>query len=209
MTVYAALRRLVVDGEIPTDRRVSEAELSARLQVSRTPVREALSRLEGDGLVDAQGRGVRVRVLPPAELEAVLEARAALESWAAGRLAERVGDGEIAPARLAELDALADASDAATRAGDLSTATHANREFHEAVARLAGNPVVEQTLATWWDRLVVATRSGLREPARVEQVDAEHRAILAAIRAGDADAARRATVAHAQHTIDTVRGTPE
>ncbi|GAA1772807.1 GntR family transcriptional regulator [Agromyces lapidis] len=209
MTVYQRLRRLVVDGELPVGLRVSEAELSTRLEVSRTPVREALSRLEGAGLVDAQGRGVRVRALEPDELAAVFEARAALESWAAGRAAERVAAGEVAPIALRELQALADAADAATRAGELETATRANRAFHQSLARLAANPAVDEALDGWWDRIVVATRHGLEDPPRVEQVDDEHRRLIAALAAGDPAGAREAAEAHALRTIAIVKGRSE
>ena len=62
---------MVVSGALDSRERITEAELAARLGISRTPVREALQRLEGDGLVLAQGRGVRVRVLSIDELVAV------------------------------------------------------------------------------------------------------------------------------------------
>lgn len=207
MTVYSSLRRLVVDGEFPADRRVTEAELSDLLNVSRTPVREALSRLEGDGLVHAQGRGVRVRSLDRSELVAILEARAALEAWAAGKAADRVAAGDVAPARLGELGHLADEIDAVTRSGDLVAATRANRSLHQSIARLARNPAVDHTLDTWWDQIVVATRSGLREHRRIDDVDAEHRVILSALAAGDAAGARTATETHALHTLMVVKET--
>src|SRR5690349_23874271 len=97
MTVYDQLRDLIVGGDIPA--KISESELAERLQVSRTPVREALERLHGDGLVDARGRGVRLKTLDARELRAVYRVRAALEGLTAELAAERQQAGEIAPAK--------------------------------------------------------------------------------------------------------------
>lgn len=187
---------MVVSGAMAPETRVSEADLARRLDVSRTPVREALSRLEGDGLVDAKGRGVTVRRLSDHDLAMVFDARAGLESWAVQQVAQLVAAGEIPPARLGELDVLADRADEFSRDGDVAAASFANRDFHEGLTRLARNAVVDSTLARWWDQIIVATRSVLSDDATVTRVDAEHRRILAAVRAGDAIAARDAAEAH-------------
>lgn len=205
MSTYSQLRTLVVSGELDPAGRFSEAELAERLQVSRTPVREALQRLEGDGLVHAQGRGVRVRTLDADELSDILAARAGLEGWALGQSARRVAAGEVAPARLDHLNALADAAHAHTVAGDLARAADANRAFHEAAAALCENAVVVDTLARWWDRITVSTRRSIQSPHRVQEVDREHRAMLDALRAGDAEAARVAAESHSLATRDALR----
>src|SRR5690349_15974495 len=128
MTVYDDLRELIVSGELPA--RVSESELADRLHVSRTPVREALERLHGDGLVDTRGRGVRLVELDQTELKAVYRVRAALEALTAELVAERQRAGEIAPAALTGLTRLADRADEATRAADLTAGATHNRAFH-------------------------------------------------------------------------------
>ena len=173
--------------------------------MSRTPVREALFRLDGEGLVFARGRGVRLRVLAGRELLEVFEARAALEGWAMGRVADLVGAGEIAPARLAELDQLADVTNTLTEEGNLTAATESNRLFHQAATRLAENPTVDETLQLWWDQITIATREGLDKPKRVRDVDAEHRILLAALRAGDRAAARGCAEQHALASGDLVQ----
>lgn len=205
MSTYRELRTLVVSGALDPANRFSEAELAQRLQVSRTPVREALQRLEGDGLVYARGRGVRVRTLDPQELGDIFSARAGLEGWALFLAARRVAAGEVAPARLDTVTALADAAHAHTVAGDLARAADANRAFHEAAAALCENGVVIDTLARWWDQITVSTRRSIEAPHRVDEVDREHRAILDALRAGDPDAARAATESHGLATRDTLR----
>ncbi|HEV6954769.1 MAG TPA: GntR family transcriptional regulator [Promicromonospora sp.] len=204
MTVYESLRAMVMAGDIPADERVAESQLAARLGVSRTPVREALQRLEGDGLVRAQGRGVRLRTLGTDELAHLYAARAGLEGWAAAEAARRVASGEVAPALLAGLEELAEETHRLTLSGDLARAVDANRTFHEAVAALADNPVVSSTLAQWWDQVVISTRRSLHAPERPQVVHDEHGAILRAVRSGDAAAARAAVETHALATRDAL-----
>jgi DNA-binding GntR family transcriptional regulator len=205
MTVRAQLRELIVSGALAPGARVSEAELAAQLDVSRTPVREALARLDGEGLVQAAGRGVRVRTLSADELVAVYRVRAALEALAAETAAESQVAGEIAPAALNELDHLADQTDAATRAGDLESAAQLNRAFHRATIVLAANPVALELLDRLWDRIIVTTRSSLAAPARADEVDQEHRLLLACIRAGDATGAASAARDHVLATLEALR----
>jgi DNA-binding GntR family transcriptional regulator len=200
MSVYDQLRELIVSGEIPA--RISESELAQRLQVSRTPVREALERLHGDGLVDARGRGVRLVSLDSDELRAVYRVRAALEALTAEILAERQTAGEIAPAALVELDRLATAADDATRAADLTAGAAANRAFHLKLAELADNPPALDALRRIWDQIVVSTKRSLVAPARAGAVEEEHRRLLAAIRNGDAPAAAEAARAHVLNTLE-------
>ncbi|QBR88419.1 GntR family transcriptional regulator [Microbacterium wangchenii] len=202
--VYEALKDLVLSGAIHPGVRVSEAELSERLHVSRTPVREALARLEGDGLVHARGRGVRVASLDVAALVLVLEAREALESWAVGRAAERVAAGLVPPARLARLRTLAAEADERTRAGELASAVSANREFHLAATALCENALVQRTLEGYWNLIAIATRAGLDEARRADSVDREHRGMLDALTGGDAAAAARLAADHVRRTREVL-----
>ncbi|UOE45719.1 GntR family transcriptional regulator [Agromyces larvae] len=209
MTVYDDLRDLVVSGGLDPADRISETALAQRLEVSRTPVREALQRLDAEGLVHAAGRGIRVRLTVGRDLADLFEARAALEAHAAARLAELVAAGELAPARLAELDRLADATDATTRSGDLAAAAEGNRAFHLRVAELAGNRVIVDTLRAYWDRITVSTRAYLAAGDRAATVDDAHRDLLAAIAAGDPRAAATAAREHAMTTAAAIAATDE
>lgn len=191
-------------GGIGEDERVAESLLAERLGVSRTPVREALQRLESDGLVKAHGRGVRLRMLSKDELSQVHSARAGLEGWAAYLAAQRVAGGEVAPARLAELETLAAQTHLHTISGDFARGVEANRSFHEAVAALADNPVISSTLERWWDQIIISTRKSLQAPERTHAVHADHQAILDALREGDARRARATVEAHAFATRDAL-----
>lgn len=208
MTVYESLRAMVMTGGIREGERVAESQLAEQLGVSRTPVREALQRLEGDGLVKAQGRGIRLRMLSADELAQLHMARAGLEGWAAFQVAQRVADGEVAPARLSALEAQAAETHELTLSGDLDRAVKANRAFHEAVAALADNSVISGTLERWWDQIMISTRRSLHGPDRTRAVHAEHELILRALRDGDAIGARAAVEAHALATRDTLTRNP-
>lgn len=200
MTVYDSLRTMVLSGALKPDVRISESELAEELKVSRTPIREALQRLEADRLVFAQGRGIRARILHEDELLHVYEARAALDGFAAAHVATLNAAGEIASARFAELSGLANDANSFTRALRLDEATQSNRNFHQAIAVLAGNPVIVETLNGYWDQIIVSTRGDLHQADRASHVHAEHDAILAAIMAGNGVAASSAASAHSLNT---------
>lgn len=202
VSVYGRLRDLVIAGEMDGPGKVSESSLAERLAVSRTPVREALQRLEADGLVIAKGRGVRTRRRTGEELAWVYEARAALDAFAAATLAGRQREGRLEPASLDELDRLADETDAVSRTGDLHAATALNRRFHERIAELAGNPVIVESLGRHWDQILVSTRTGLANPDRTRAVHDEHLLLLSAIRRGDSEGAAAAARDHALTTRD-------
>lgn len=204
MTVYESLRAMVMTGGIRENERVAESQLAERLGVSRTPVREALQRLESDGLVRAQGRGVRLWMLSADELAQLHAARAGLEGWAVFLAAQRVAGGEVAPARLEELEMLAAQAHELTISGDLARAVEANRAFHEAVAALADNPVISSTLERWWDQIMISTRKSLQASERTQAVHTEHEVIIHALRQGDAPRARAAVETHAFATLDAL-----
>jgi DNA-binding GntR family transcriptional regulator len=204
-TPYQRLRRLILDGSYPPGSRLTELELAAVLEVSRTPVREAFRALAADGLVETAGRGVRVVELGPDELRDAYLVRAALEALTAELAAERQRQGRIAPAELADLERLAALTDEVTAAGRIVEAVRLNRRFHRRVAELAANPVALQTLDRLWDRIQVSTQSTLRPVGRVGQVAEQHRELLAALAAGDAEAAAAAARRHVLDTCATTR----
>ncbi|WP_131738076.1 GntR family transcriptional regulator [Actinomadura roseirufa] len=202
--VYRRLRELIVAGAHPPGARLTEMALSEELEVSRTPVREALRRLESDGLVHGAGRGVVVNALTPESLAHAYAVRAALEALAAELAAGRQRAGRIAPAALADLERDALRLEEVTAAGDLDRAIELNRRFHRGIAELAGNPIALETLDRLWDRIVISTRASLVPPDRPETVAAEHRELLRAIRDGEGAVAARIAGDHARGTNATL-----
>ncbi|QXJ20847.1 GntR family transcriptional regulator [Actinomadura graeca] len=203
-TVYKRLRELIVAGEYPPGERLTEAALSETLAVSRTPVREALRRLEGDGLVLGAGRGVVVNRLTPEYLDHAYEVRAALESLTAQLAAGRQRAGRIAPASLTGLERDALLLEEVTASGDLARAVALNRQFHRTVAELAGNPIALDALERLWDQIIVSTRESLVRPERGPVVSAEHRDLVRAILHGDEAQAGRIAGDHVRATRATL-----
>ena len=203
---YDRLRKLVVSGEIAPGSRLTELGLAEELGVSRSTIREALRDLESKGLAGSDGRSLRVAYLDPAEMRSALLMRASLEGLHADLVARRVADGEIAPAQLRTIEAVAAETERATQAGDFARAVDGNRSFHQSIDALAQSPVSAAALDAVWDRLLVSTQDSLERAGRGRAVNREHRQLLAAIRAGDAERAARVATDHVRATLDTVLG---
>ena len=193
--VERALRDRILHGEVAPGERLNEVEIAGELGVSRGPIREALQRLASDGLVELQAhRGAFVRRLGPAEVRDLFEVRMALETTAARLAAQRATD-----AQLADLDALVHAG--AEPIGHADVRFQGARDLHARLAEATGNPALAAHLTLVNEELrLLRTRSG-EVPARAEHAVAEHAAIVAAVRAGDADGAAAAMEAHLRSAL--------
>src|SRR3954449_8308158 len=142
----ASLRELILDGDLRPGTRLGEVELADRLGVSRTPVREALTRLAAEGLVEiAPNRGARVATWTVAELEGVFDLRMSLEPQLTGSAVAHAG-----PADVDALDELARRMLAVGSPGpdqDLDALVPLNRAFHDRLVALAGHPALATALA--------------------------------------------------------------
>ena len=204
--------RLAPGAKLPT-----EANLAEQFQVSRTVVREAVSRLKSLGLVDSrQGSGVFVKPALPlpalhfeaqhaASLDAVVqmvEVRRALEAEVAALAAERRN-----PQDILVIEQAVKALNEAVLAGGNGVAEDVN--FHRAIAQATRNPFLIQTLQYLSQFLHGATQVTRANEARrldfAAEVQAEHQAILSAIVAGNADQARQAAAAHMGNAIGRIR----
>ncbi|WP_287370368.1 GntR family transcriptional regulator [Oceanithermus sp.] len=195
---YERLKRRILEGVLRPGARLSEPALAQALGVSRTPVREALQRLAQEGLVELRpGRGARVRVLSPREVEEVYEVRALIEGEAAARAAGRCDE-----AGLHRLEAALDALETADP-DDYAAQIAADERFHALLVAAGGNRVLEQVFHDL-DAALALTRQFSRDLNQTPETRAQHRAIVAAIRAGDAAAARAAAEAHVQAFKATV-----
>ncbi|NYJ04106.1 GntR family transcriptional regulator [Petropleomorpha daqingensis] len=191
----ATVKRLVLDrivsGHYPPGARIVEFQLAKELGVSQSPVREALRELAAVGIVTIlPRRGARVRLPSAKELADVSVVRAEVDGLAARLAAGRMGD-----AALDELEALVEEMLAALARGDFSGVTDADVRFHELIADTSENHALERAfdqLAPFARTFITLTLPGVD----VHDIVLQHRPILAALRAHDADRAAAAARAH-------------
>ena len=193
-TAYAALKRSILDADLPPGHHASEQEVAAMLGMSRTPVHEAALRLQHEGLVEVlPRRGVRVLPLGAAEIRDLYQVIVALEGAAAALLAVRGAAG--GPAR-AEMTEATEAMERALSAGDAAAWAMADDRFHRALLRGSNNPRLERLAAEVLDAAQRARNATLRLRPLSGLSAQEHRAILAALAAGGGEAARRLAAEH-------------
>jgi len=188
---YQSLRTALLDGEYVPGERIYEAALAQALGVSRNPVREAVRRLQQDGLLEVRPHyGIYVAEIPPEEIEDVYRIRGVLEAAAAGLAAERMTDTEVAALRriLAEQQAAAARSDRLPR--EAVSAAQADR-FHHAIHVGARSPRLLALLEQIYAQVTHFRNLTLRQPGRAKVSAEGHAAIFDAIAARDADASER------------------
>ena len=189
--VHAALREQILSGELERGSRLPQETLAAEFGVSRTPLREALRRLAAEGLVTLQPNyGATVSQLDFGDMRDAWTARLVIEPSAARMGAERTPE--------PELDRMQAAIDHQRAVGDPAASLDANRDFHLALVAASGNPhLIHLAELLWVARISVAIYTA--QAAQVGGTAAwsdEHDGILAAMRAGDGDAAERLTREH-------------
>lgn len=190
---YATLRGEIMEGQLPPGQRLREQELSERLQVSRTPVREALSRLQADGLLVMQPRsGLAVAELDDAGVIELYETREALEATAA-QLAARYAN----PRDIAAMRSILAAEELAPE--DPVQLQRHNRAFHATLLAASHNRFLLKSLQVLHDALALLGPTTLARTGRREQAQAEHRRILEAIEKRDSATAEAEMRAHVRH----------
>jgi DNA-binding GntR family transcriptional regulator len=192
VSAYSALHGAIVAGELGPGERLVEEELADRLGCSRGAVREAILRLGHEGLVVRErNRGARVRRLTLDEAVEVLEARAALESLAAGHAAVRRTGAEAR-----ELEAIVDEMAALHAAGELLAASERNAAMHRRILEISRHVIARDICARLNSQMVRFQFRTVLAPGRPARSLAEHRAIADAIAAQDRDAAEAAMRTH-------------
>ncbi|MEW2386443.1 GntR family transcriptional regulator [Micromonospora sp. NPDC047707] len=180
---------------------LTEAEVAAESGVSRTPVREALLRLEAEGLLQIMPKkGAFVPPVSDADVEATMQARLLVEQWAAAQVA--ASPHLVVP----HLQALLEEQAELLEVSDPRAFIEADRRFHRAIVQTAGNRVLADFYETLRDRQI---RMGLRavtaDPGRGQKVIDEHTAIMDALRSLDAGGAVAAVKTHLDNTLAALR----
>jgi len=198
-TVYAQLRQTISQGELPPGQVLLEAALSERYDASRTPVREALFRLEQEGFVEKVGRQLRVKEFTYPEIEELYQYREGLEKMVVRLCIERCSDAE-----LRELEQEVGSYGSSYPPDHEFFNQHAS-SFHRKLAELSGNRTIHDSLMAIHDKVMMISYRLLSAPHYFQEAMDEHGLVLKAIKDRDVTIAEAAVRMHIQGVIQTFR----
>jgi DNA-binding GntR family transcriptional regulator len=185
-----------VHGDLTPGQRLRSDALATELRVSRTPVREALRKLEAEGLVAHSGPCLIVRALSEQDLTELFYVREALEGMAARLAAENA-----TPSEIGQIRELLEDMEVVSRQGDLGALRRLSGVFHQLICRAAHNNRLLQSLQGLLDHVRQMQTSTLYEAGRQAEALEEYRALLHAIEARDADRAEALAREHRRRTL--------
>jgi DNA-binding GntR family transcriptional regulator len=200
---YRKLRFQVVKRIIPPGARISALSLTRKMHVSRTPIREALRRLQSEGFVAwSPGKGFVVTTISLEDIDHIYAIRVSLEGLA-GRLAAPAVARD--PARIAALEALLAETRALGEDGAVEQYADKNIEFHNLIFEATGNP----WLISMLENLNLQVRrfivNALHIPGRVKRSMVDHRAIVDRLKAGDAGGVEKLCAAHVRTAAEDLK----
>ena len=192
---YAEIKRRILDNEMPAGYQALEQELAEALDMSRTPVREALIRLAKEGMVEVRPRhGMRVLPVSADDMREIYQILTSLEATAAELAAAR----GLSEAELANLRGAVAEMDAALAADDLRAWAGADERFHLLLVAYAGNERLRALVGGFWEQAHRVRMATLRLRPPPAESNQDHAAVVAAIARGDPAGAGRI---HREHRI--------
>ncbi len=190
--VYEELKMQILTGAIVPGTRMMEVDLAEEMGVSRTPIREAIRKLEKEGLVTIEPRrGAYASMISTQDMVEILEVRQDLEGLAAYFAASRMTDEEMA-----ELKEVAEAYNKAVREGNMQDMIHHDTIFHRIIVDSCNNKILVNMVEQLQELVLRFRYIYYDNFRRAENMPEEHREILEAIASGDADHARWAADVH-------------
>ncbi len=194
-SVFQALRQAMQDGFYQAGDRLREEEIARDLEVSRTPVREALGRLQAKRFVESLGaKGLVVRAMDLAEVMELYAMREILESAAARLAAQHISATEVEMLRDLQSDIDAQREDPVEMA-------RLNRRFHDAIVNAARNRYLRMMLEDLQDGIALLGITTFSVPERAESASAEHLEIIEALARHDAEASAALAAAHIREAL--------
>lgn len=197
--VYELLKRDILSRKFEPKDKLSETMLARMYNVSRTPVREALHKLEKEGLVVKLSDGYHVSFLTKEQILKIFEVRAVLEALAAEKAAQNRD-----PEMLKRLREAAEKFREADKTNPLALA-QANSEFHDVIAEMSGNEYLRDILKDLRNKLAIVRVDLFASSSRVNQEVEEHWQIYEAVAKGDPNAAREAALRHQLNLIEFIK----
>lgn len=191
--VFDNIRNAILDGTLRPGERLMEIQLSKQLGVSRTPVREAIRKLELEGLVIMVPRkGAYVASISKKEVLDILELRIGLESMAARLAAERISEMEVE-----ELEKISSKLEKSIKENNLEKMMKYDEDFHKLIFDITGNEKLKSILSTIWEPVYNKFRLDyMSDYSSAVNIVEEHKKIVMALRKGDKDLAEELAKEH-------------
>ena len=190
--VFNTLRKAILTGELKPGERLMEIHLANRLGVSRTPIREAIRKLELEGLVTMiPRRGAEVAQITEKSMKDVLEVRRALDALCAELACDRISEEEMG-----KLEEACAGFEKATRTGDTTAGAKADVALHDIIVAATGNRRLVQLVNNLAEQMYRYRFEYIKDESQHERLVEEHRIIYESIRAKDREAAAAAAKMH-------------
>jgi len=198
--IFDTLRNAIVNGDLKPGERLMEVYLAEQMGVSRTPVREAIRKLEADGLVMMEPRrGTRVAEISVKDIVDVLEVRSALDRLATGLAAKR-----IQPAQIKQLEAIHKQYAGYVQKENIEGAIKKDIEFHDIIYTASGNPRLVAAASSLREHIYRFRVIYLRDISKAVDVEAEHAGILDSLRSNQETEASSRADKHIRHQMETI-----
>lgn len=197
---YTYLKEQILSGKLLPETPISELQVSKTLEISRTPIREAIRDLESEGLlVTYPSRGAFVASISPYDMEEIYELRILLETWALEKSIGRITDQELA--------SMEEEFQTAHKADDWQTLHEADRDLHRLITERAGSRRLMAFLDTLNAQIERIRRISSKEPERSERSFEEHMEIIRCIRSRDLEKSKDALKRHLRSVADSAIAT--
>ena len=198
--VYEELKMQILTGAIVPGTRMMEVELAKEIGVSRTPIREAIRKLEKEGLVTIEPRrGAYASQISTEDMVEILEVRQNMEGLAAFFAASR-----MTPEQMNELKTVSESYNAAVKSGNMEDMIKHDTRFHRIIVESCNNKILVQMIEQLQELVLRFRYIYYDNFRRAENMPEEHQTILEAIENGDADAARQAADIHIDRLKDLI-----
>lgn len=197
--VFDKLEASILSGEYAAGEILTELGLSQQLNVSRTPVREAIRRLQQENLVKEVGKGVKVVGVSISDLADIFEIRSRVEGLAAKKCAEKITDDQIN-----ELNEILELQEFYTFKGVADSINNADTEFHKKIYEVCGSDIYSSMLSDLHKRVQQFRKISVENSDRAVNAHKEHRQIFEAIKSRDGKLAEKLTVKHITNAMESI-----
>jgi len=199
--VFEHLESDILSGKYSRGEILTESHLSAELGVSRTPIREALRRLEQEHIIEETGKGSRVIGITEKDLEDIYLIRIQLEGMVASLAAKNYKDEE----KLSRLKEALDLQEFYLNKKDPDQIKHMDNRFHNRLYELSGSMVFYDTLLPLHKKVQKYRKASVESDSRAAASVEEHRKIYEAVAAGDSDLAYKYASLHAENAFNHIK----